>query len=329
MNKFKAFRIHSTAGKISSGFENIEIDDLSAGDVLIKAVYSSINYKDALAATGKGRILKSYPLVGGIDVSGYVEESADKRFNKGDKVLICGAGLSETRDGGYAEFVRVPANIVIPLPTQLSLFESMAIGTAGFTAAMAVHQLQHNGQTPDMGPTVVTGATGGVGSFAIDLLSALGFEVIAISGKKQKADYLKSLGASKILFRDQLDMGNKPLEPGLWGGAVDTVGGQMLSWLTRTVNPLGNIATIGLTGGINLETTVMPFILRGINLLGINSVYCPDELKSLIWNRLASDLKPRHIKEIVTDEIVLDQLAEKFEAYLQGNVCGRVVVKIQ
>ena len=298
------------------------------GEVLIKSVYSGINYKDALAATGTGRILQRFPLVGGIDVAGYVETSTDQRFKAGDQVLVCGSGLSESRDGGYAEFVRVPADVVIALPEGLTLMQSMAIGTAGFTAALAIKQLQLNGQKPDMGPIVVTGATGGVGSYAVDMLSGLGFEVTAITGKHDKSAYLATLGASKVLLRDSLSLSNKPLQQGQWGGAVDCVGGKLLSWLTRTVNPLGNIAVIGLTGGVEIETTVLPFILRGINLLGINSVFCPMELKTRIWKQLATEIQPRHMQDIVTAEIAFDQLPDMFSAYLQGEVIGRTVVKI-
>ena len=328
MKTFKAFRIDSKNGRIHAGFENITLDDLTPGDVVIKSVYSGINYKDALAATGKGSILKKFPLVGGIDVAGIVESSDDARFNKGDEVLICGSELSETRDGGYAEYVRVPGDCVIPLPDGLSLFQAMAIGSAGFTAALAVNKLQLNGQSPEMGSMLVTGATGGVGSYSIDLLSGLGYEVIAVSGKQERIAYLESLGASTILSRQELNMGERALEKGLWGGAVDCVGGKLLSWLTRTVKPMGNIAVIGLTGGIEINTTVMPFILRGVSLLGINSVICPRELKAGVWQRLAFDLKPRHIDTIVSEEIPFDRMPEMFEAYIRGQVTGRTVVRI-
>ena len=328
MKKFKAFRIDDKEGQICAGFQNISLEALSQGDVLIKSVYSNINYKDALAATGKGRILKQYPLVGGIDVAGLVENSSDERFKIGDEVIICGSGLSETRDGGYSEYVRAPGDYVIKLPEGISLYQAMAIGSAGFTAALAIQNMQHNGQVPNMGAVAVTGATGGVGSYAVDLLSGLGYQVTAISGKQEQEAYLQSLGAEKVLLRQQLNMGTHPLERGLWGGAVDCVGGKLLSWLTRTVHPMGNIAVIGLTGGIAIETTVMPFILRGINLLGINSVVCPESLKRKIWQRLATDMQPRHIDKIVTAEIGFAQLPDMFDAYIQGKVTGRTVVRI-
>ncbi len=328
MNTFKAFRIHSVDGQIQSGFENLTLDDLTPGDLVIKAVYSNINYKDALAATGKGKILRKFPLVGGIDVAGIVESTEDERFNVGDEVLVCGAGLSETRDGGYSEYVRVSSDYAVKLPEGLSLFESMAIGTAGFTAALAVNQMQLNGQSPDLGPVVVTGATGGVGSYAIDLLSGSGYEVIAVSGKKECVSYLKALGADQMISRSDLEMGSRPLEKGLWGGAIDTVGGEMLSWLTRTIEPWGNIAVIGMAAGIEINTTVMPFILRGINLLGISSIYCPAELRNEIWGRLATGLKPRHLDQIVTQVISFEHLPGMFDSYIQGQVTGRTVVKI-
>lgn len=325
---FRAFRIHYKDGHCSSGFETLSLDCLTGGDVVIKAVFSCVNYKDALAATGKGKILKKSPLVGGIDVSGYVENSDSSAFEKGDPVLVCGSGLSETRDGGYAEYVRVPASYVIALPDGLTLFEAMAIGSAGFTSALAIDRMQSNGQTPELGPVVVSGATGGVGSYAIDLLARLGFDVVAITGKPDNVDYLSSLGAMEIRFRDELSLGRLALEKGLWGGAVDSVGGDLLAWLTRTVKPMGNIAAIGLAEGIDLQTTVMPFILRGINLLGINSVICPEAVKKRIWKRLAGDLHPQHIDEIVTRQIYLDELPKIFQLYLDRKISGRTVVKI-
>lgn len=328
MAQFKAFRIHQNNGQIQSGFEMIDLDDLCDGEIVIEAVYSGINYKDALAATGKGRILKQFPLVGGIDVAGYVKTSVGSRFKTGDAVLVCGEGLSETRDGGFAELVRVPTTSVTALPDSLSLFEAMAIGTAGMTAAIAVDKLIINQQTTDMGPIAVTGATGGVGSFAIDLLGGMGFEVTAITRRGQHSAYLESLGSSQVITTEQIESGNKPLEKAIWGGAVDSVGGSLLSWLTRTVKAYGNIAVVGLAGGVELETTVMPLILRGINLLGIHSVFCPPGYKTRIWQQLAGDWKPQHIDTIVTSEIVFQQLPEVFDAYLNGENVGRTVVKI-
>lgn len=328
MQKFRAFRIDRKDGGHQAGFETVTLDQLSGGDVVIKAWYSGINYKDALAATGKGDILRKFPLIGGIDVSGVVEHSDVPEFSRGDPVLVCGSGLSETLDGGYADYVRVPADCVVALPSNLNLYEAMAIGSAGFSAALALDTMQINGQTPERGPIVVTGATGGVGSYSIDLLSGLGFRVVAITGKRECRNYLESLGADEVLIREDLELGTRPLEKGLWGGAIDSVGGDLLAWLTRTVRPRGNIASIGLAAGVNLKTTVFPFILRGINLLGINSVFCPAVLRQKIWGRLAGDLRPRHLHRIVNHVIPLEEIPGVFQDYLNSAVVGRTVVKI-
>jgi len=328
MRSFRAFRVHQEDGRIRAAFDDLQLEDLSPGAVLIKAAYSGINFKDALAATGKGKILHRYPLVGGIDVSGTVLTSDDPTFAPGDPVLVCGCGLSEDRDGGYAEFVRVPADAVVRLPQGLSLRAAMALGTAGFTAALAVQRMEDNGQRPDRGPILINGATGGVGSFAIGMFRGLGYEVTAVSGKAAQHDYLRALGATEILSRHDLEYGKRPLERAVWGGAVDNVGGEMLAWLTRTVRPWGNIASIGLVGGIGLDTTVMPFILRGISLLGINSVLCPVSVRDAVWVRLASDLRPMVLDRIVTREIPLAQLPTVFDEYIAGDVVGRTVVRI-
>ncbi len=329
MTNFRSFRIHLNDDRsISAGFENLTIDDLTEGEVIIKTSYSSINYKDALAATGKGRILRKYPLNGGIDLAGTVVSSTDSRFSKGDVVLSCGGGLSEVLDGGYSEFARLPANCVVPVPSGMSDFEAMAFGTAGFTAAIAVIRMEENGQIPERGPIVVTGATGGVGSFAVNMFSNLGYEVVALSGKKEQVDYLTSLGASEIIDRHSLKMGTRPLERATWGGAVDSVGGDTLAWLTRTVKPWGNIGSIGLAGGYKLETTVMPFILRGVSLLGINSIEMPLELRDRAWNRLCTDLKPTDMDLIVRQVIEFDDLPGAFDQFMEATILGRVVVKI-
>jgi len=329
---FTAFRIHQLQDgdkkKISSGFEQISLDDLTAGEVVIKVAYSDINYKDALAATGKGRILRTYPLVGGIDLSGVVVSSVDERFKTGDKVLVCGAQLSELYDGGYSEYARIKADSVVSLPQGMSLRDVMALGTAGYTAAIAIQRMEDNGQIPERGPIVVTGATGGVGSFAINMLSNIGYEVIAFTGKSEQESYLKELGASKLINRHDFDMGTKPLEAAQWGGAIDNVGGETLSWLTRTTNVWGNIASIGLAGGIKLDSTVMPFILRGVSLLGINSVEMPLSVRAQGWKRLATDLKPTKLSLISPTTIPFSDLPNAFAAYVEGTVTGRTVVEI-
>ena len=328
MANFRGFRIHEDGRGVRPVFEDLSLDDLSPGAVVIRAAYSDINYKDALAATGKGKILRRYPLVGGIDVSGTVEDSSDPRFQPGDAVVVCGCELSETRDGGYAEYVRVPAECVVPLPDGLSLHEAMAIGTAGFTAALALERMERNGQRPELGPIVVTGATGGVGSVAIDLFSGAGYEVVAYTGKAEATDYLKELGAARVLLRDQVDFGKRPLEKAQWGGAVDNLGGEPLAWLTRTVRPFGNIASIGLAAGHELHTTVMPFILRAVSLLGIHSVVCPPTDRLRAWERLGGDLKPRHLDRIVTRTIAFDDLPAALEGHLSSPTIGRTVVQI-
>jgi acrylyl-CoA reductase (NADPH) len=324
----RAFRIHEIDRHIVARFDEITLDDLSPGDVVVRVSHSDINYKDALAATGKGRILRRYPLVGGIDLAGEVVSSADARFAPGQKVLVTGCGLSETHDGGYAEFARLPGEFVIPLPAGMSEQDAMKLGTAGFTAALAVHRMEQNGQQPSGGPVVVTGATGGVGSLAISMLAGRGYEVVAVSGKPGADDYLRDIGAARVLRRQEIDLGSKPMEKALWACAVDNVGGPLLTWLTRTVDQWGNIASIGLAGSHELNTTVMPFILRGVNLLGINSVLTPRKLRLEVWQRIASDLKPAALDRICTKIVGLDELPAQFDDYIQGRVIGRTVVRI-
>jgi NADPH2:quinone reductase len=325
---FRAFRIHEEKGRIAARFEQLTLDDLAAGEVVIKVRYSSINYKDALAATGAGRILRRYPLVGGIDLAGEVVSSADGRYQPGEKVLVTGCLLSELHDGGYAEYARVKGDSVIPIPGGLDEFQVMALGTAGFTAALAIHRMEHNGQRPGRGAIVVTGATGGVGSIAIDMLTGRGYEAVAVSGKPEADEYLRKLGATSILRRQELDLGSRPLEAVRWAGAIDTVGGEVLTWLTRTVDFWGNIASIGLAGSAEFKTTVMPFILRGVSLIGINSSATPREVRLKVWERIADDLKPAHLDLIVTRTIDFADLPSAFAAYLKGQVTGRTVVRI-
>ncbi len=328
MSSFKAFRIHDDDGTIRAEFEQMEVDDLTEGEVIIRVSYSDVNYKDALAATGKGKILRKPPLNGGIDLAGTVDSSSDNRFKEGDRVLVCGCGLSEVHDGGYAEFARIPADCVVKIPDGISEREAMAVGTAGFTAALAVMRMEQNGQSPEHGPIVVTGATGGVGSIAIDMLAGRGYSITAFTGKKDQHDYLRSLGVTDFIDRNEIEMGTRPLEKAQWGGAVDNVGGDTLGWLTRTVKPWGNIASIGLAGGFKLETTVMPFILRGVSLLGINSIEMPSSMRDEAWQRLASDLKPKHLDKIVTNEVRFDNLPSVFDDYISASVTGRTIVKI-
>lgn len=298
MTVCKAYRVFNEDGKIAARVVEMPAADLSLGEVTIRAQYSSLNFKDMLATTGAGKIMRKFPLNAGIDVAGVVESSIDGRFKSGDPVLVTGYDLGVAHDGGLATHVRVPANWVVPLPAGLSPFEAMTIGTAGFTAALSVVRLEQNGLSRDQGPVIVTGATGGVGSLAVEFLSGLGYQVTALSGKDDRHEWLRSIGAAEVLSAATLEMGTKPLEKTLWAGAVDPVGGAVLGWLTRTMMYGGSIANSGLAGGTDLSTTVLPFILRGVNLLGIDSVMCPMPLRLAVWGRLATDLKPRHTASI-------------------------------
>jgi acrylyl-CoA reductase (NADPH) len=328
MKSFRAYRIDQQDKKIVAEFCTMNIDELTDGDVVIKVSHSTINYKDALAATGAGRILRKYPLNGGIDLAGTVVTSEDERFNEGDTVLVNGCGLSESVDGGYAEYARVTGDSVVPIPEGMTAEQAMQIGTAGYTAALAIHRMEQNGQQPENGPVAVTGASGGVGSLAIDMLDARGYEVAAVTGKAAQADYLKSIGASAIELRQDIDPGSRPMEKSLWAGAIDNLGGETLAWLTRTVGYGGNIASIGLAQSHELHTSVMPFILRAVCLLGINSVDTPRDLRLQVWSRIGGDLRPRHLDRISSNTIAFDELPGAFQAFIDGEVSGRTVVAI-
>jgi len=328
MDKFRAFRIDERDGKVVAGFQALTIDELSEGNVVIKVSHSTINYKDALAASGTGRILRRYPLNGGIDLAGIVVSSDDADFQPGTAVLVNGCGLSETVDGGYSEYARVDSDSVVAIPEGMTTVEAMQIGTAGYTAALAIHRMEQNGQLPENGPVVVTGATGGVGSVAIDMLDGRGYEVVAVTGKGTEDGYLKSIGAHRILLRDQINLGKRPMEKAEWAGAIDNLGGDYLTWLTRTMAYGGNIASIGLAASHELETTVLPFILRAVCLLGINSVDTPRDLRLAVWSRIGADLKPRHLDTIGRRTIGFDELPEAFQAYIDGTVTGRTIVEI-
>lgn len=328
MDKFRAYRIDRKDGNIVAGFTELMLDDLTPGNVVVRVSHSTINYKDALAATGAGRILRHYPLNGGIDLAGIVESSEDPAFEPGTAVLVNGCGLSETVDGGYAELARVDSGSLVPIPDGMGAATAMQIGTAGYTAALAIHRMEQNGQLPENGPVVVTGATGGVGSLSIDMLAGRGYEVVAVTGKADESDYLSSIGASRVLLRDELDPGSRPMEAAEWAGAIDNLGGDYLAWLTRTTAYGGNIASVGLAASHELKTTVMPFILRAVCLLGINSVDTPRDLRLAVWSRIATDLKPRHLDTIGRSRIPFEALPDYFQRYLDGQVTGRVVVEI-
>lgn len=325
--QFRAFRIHNDANGYRSGIETLTLEDLNPGEVVIKTAYSSVNYKDALAGTGKGKILRQFPLVGGIDVAGHVVASTDARFKEGDAVLVTGSGLSETRDGGYSEYARLDSQWVIPLPDGLSLREAMILGTAGFTAALGLLRMIDNRQTPALGPLAVTGATGGVGSLAVAIYSQAGYEVAAISGKPEHSDYLRSLGAHTVLGRDALST-TKPMDSARFGGGLDNVGGPMLAALLAHTAPYGNVASCGLAASPELHATVMPFIIRGVSLLGVASAGTARDIRNEVWRRLASDWKPVNLDAICTHETSLDGLPSVFAHMLEGGSLGRTVVRI-
>ena len=322
---FTAFRIRNDEAGYRSGPETLRLDELSPGEVVVKAAYSSVNYKDALAGTGKGKILRRFPLVGGIDVAGHVVASTDPRYREGDAVLATGCGLSETLDGGYAEYVRLPSRAVIPQPAGLSQRECMILGTAGFTAALALLRMCENRQVPALGPLAVTGATGGVGSLAVDIFSRAGFEVHAISGKPEHTDYLKAIGASQVLGRDALAT-TRPMESTRFGGGLDNVGGPMLTSLLAQTVAYGNVASAGLAASHELHATVMPFIIRGVSLLGVASAGTARDIREQVWQRLAGDWKPRHLDRICTHEVTLDALPGVFARMLAGGSLGRTLV---
>jgi NADPH2:quinone reductase len=328
MDKFRAYRIDRQDGNIVADFAELTLDDLTEGDVVVKVSHSTINYKDALAATGKGKILRRYPLNGGVDLAGTVVSSESAEYQPGTAVLVNGCGLSETIDGGYSEYARVDSSCLVPIPESISPLQTMQMGTAGYTAALAIHRMEQNGQRPENGPIVVTGATGGVGSIAIDMLDRRGYEVVALTGKRTEEEYLKSIGARRILWKDELEFGTRPMEKAEWAGAIDNLGGDYLTWLTRTTGYGGNIASIGLASSAALNTTVLPFILRAVCLLGINSVDTPRDLRLAVWIRIGSDLRPRHLDTIGHRTIGFDELPACFQSYIDGTVTGRTVVEI-
>ncbi len=325
---FLACRTFLDDKTITSRISSLDLGDLSPGDVVIRAEWSGINYKDGLAVTGRGRILKRFPLNPGIDVAGIVDSSTDARYPAGTRVLVNGMGLGETQDGGFSEVVRVPGDWIVPMPAGLTSREAMALGTAGFTAALCLHRMEQNGQAPSTGPVVVTGASGGVGSTAVSMLAARGYDVIAVSGRVEHHAYLSDLGAASVLTPDALALGTRPLESVRFGGAIDNVGGEVLAGLTRHVELWGNIACVGMAAAPTLETTVFPLILRGVSLLGISSANCPMPLRSAIWRRLGDDLKPRHLDRIASQEVTLDEVIPACARVLDRQHVGRVLVRL-
>lgn len=328
MDSFKALLIEECDGKVSSGFVQMGESQLDAGSVTIKVAYSSINYKDALAATGAGKIIRRFPCVGGIDLSGTVIASDDARFKPGDQVIATSFDIGVAHHGGYAEIARVPGDWVVPLPGGLSLYDAMALGTAGFTAALAIVRMEENGLRPSKGSVIVTGATGGVGSLAVDMLARIGYHVVALTGKESEADYLRGLGAAEVMLRQSLDLSKiRPLDRARWAGAVDNLGGDVLAWIASTMEQGGTIASIGLAASMSLNTTVAPFILRGVSLLGVDSGYIREPYRSGVWQRLACDLRPPHLADM-SRRIPFDDLPATFGEYIAGRAKGRVVVEV-
>ena len=326
---FQAFVVNKTEEGFTSGFKQLSLDDLPSGNVMIKVAYSSVNYKDGLASIPDGKIVRNYPFVPGIDLAGIVADSNDSRFKAGDEVIATSYELGVSHFGGYSEYARVKADWIVPLPAGLTLKEAMALGTAGFTATLAIHQLEKMGLQPQNGPVLVTGATGGVGSIGINILNSLGYTVAASTGKSSEHDYLKELGASEILSREETSAeSNRPFDKERWAGSLDSVGGSTLAYLIRTTKYGGSIAAYGNTGGPNLNITVFPFILRAINLLGIESVNCPMELRDQLWHRLASNYKPRHLLDKIGHEIPFEELPQALAAILKGGIRGRTIIKI-
>ncbi len=328
MTSFKAFRVERTEEGVSHAVVERNIDDLPAGDVLIRVHYSSVNYKDALSAKGIPGVTKNYPHTPGIDAAGVIEASDNMQFKPGDEVIVVGYDLGMDTAGGYGQYIRVPSSWIIPLPKGLSLRDSMIIGTAGFTAALCLGKLLQMGAAPADGPVLVTGATGGVGSVAVALLASQGFDVVASTGKADKADYLKALGASEVIGRDELSAENKrPMDQMKYAHAVDSVGGEILSNIIKSLQYGGSVAICGLVASPQFNTTVLPFILRGVNILGIDSVELPLEQKISTWQRLATDWQVASLGDMVT-EIGLDELSSAIDTIFAGGVSGRTLVKL-
>jgi acrylyl-CoA reductase (NADPH) len=328
MHRFKAYRTFEDDKVVSSRFVEMTEDDLDPGDVIVRTKYSTINYKDALSYNGAGRIMRKFPTVGGIDMAGTVETSADARFKRGDKVIVHAYEFGVAHDGGYAEYVRVPGDWIVRRPEAMTAFDAMTLGTAGFTAAQSIMLMEYNGLKPANGPVAVTGATGGVGSVAIEILAKIGYHVVAITGKETEAAYLRGLGAKEVRLRQSIDLANiRPLDKATWAGAIDNLGGDMLSWLLSTMDIGGTVAAVGLAAGPKLNTTVMPFILRGVQLLGVDSANCPMELRQAIWNKLAIAWRPDCVHDQVRT-IDFEELPTHFDAYIKGLVRGRTVVRI-
>ena len=324
---FKALVLKQDEGKTTSAIEQLAMSDLPEEDVLIKVDYSSLNYKDGLAVTGKGKIIRNFPMVPGIDLVGTVEDSADARYSKGDKVVLTGWGVGEMYWGGYSQYARLKADWLVPLPEGMDPIRTMQIGTAGLTAMLCVMALEEGGVTPESGPIVVSGAAGGVGSVAVAILAGLGYQVAAITGRAETEGYLRGLGASEILSRDEMVQPPRPLEKQRWAGAIDTAGDTILARMIAETNYSGVVAACGLAASFKLPSTVMPFILRNVRLQGVDSVSCPYERRNMAWQRLLTQLPENALGEIA-QIIALDNVPEYAEKITNGQVKGRVVIDL-
>lgn len=328
-SNFQAVVVDKKGEDVSVQVKSIDKKQLSQGDVLIKVAYSSVNFKDGMAGLANGKIVQSYPFVPGIDLSGTVISSENDRFKEGDEVIATSYEIGVSHYGGYSEYANIPAEWIVPLPKNMTLKEAMIIGTAGFTAALSIHRLEANGLTPDQGDVLVTGSTGGVGSMAVAMLAKRGYKVVASTGKEEEHDFMKKLGADSVISRSDVYNGElKPLQKGIWQAAVDPVGGKSLAAVLSRIKRGGAAAVSGLTGGSDIPTTVHPFILRGVSLLGIDSAYCPMPLREEIWNRLAEDLKPEGLETLVDREVSLEDTPAAMRDILQNKIRGRVLVRV-
>lgn len=330
MSQFKALVVDKLGEDVAIELRQLSFDDLPKGEVLIRVHYSGVNYKDSLASIPNGNIVRNYPFVPGIDLAGVVVASEDPRFQEGDEVIATSYEIGVSHFGGYSEYARIPADWIVPLPKGLSLKESMVIGTAGFTAALSIYRLEQNGLKPDQGKVLVTGATGGVGSFAVAILSKLGYDVEASTGKESEHEFLKSLGANSVISREEVVSARRPksLAKQRWIAAVDPVGGESLASILSQIKLGGQVAVSGLTGGTSLPTTVYPFILRGVDLLGIDSAYCNYETRKEVWNRLASEYKPNNLEDFINKIVTLEELPDAFPILLKGQAKGRIIVDL-
>ncbi|RRN71222.1 acryloyl-CoA reductase [Peribacillus simplex] len=329
LQQFDALVVNKQDDRFSVNIQQLSLDDLPQGEVLIRVHYSGVNYKDSLASIPKGNIVSSYPIVPGIDMAGIVVSSEDSRFQEGDEVIATSYGIGVSHSGGYSQFARVPADWIVPLPDGLTMREAMIIGTAGFTAALSVLRLEENNLTPDQGSVLVTGATGGVGSFAVSILAKLGYSVEASTGKESEHGYLKEIGATTIVSREDVYDGKlRALGKQKWSGAVDPVGGEPLASVLSQIKYGGSVAVSGLTAGTSLPATVFPFILRGVNLLGVDSVNCPMDTRLKVWHRLATDFKLAHLEQLVQQEITIKELPDILPTLLKGEARGRTIVKL-